>query len=45
MIKKSKSRKRIAIRRRGIASPETKMMRYEVLSGDVNWRTYGGKWY
>jgi hypothetical protein len=45
MIKKSKSRKRIAIRRRGIASPETKMMRYEFLSGDVNWRTYGGKWY
>lgn len=48
MIKKTikpKTRKRTITRRRGIAVPSGKMQRFEFLTGDVNWKDYGGVWY
>lgn len=53
MIKKktkqpNRSRKaptRTVVRRRGGIQSGGKMSRFEFLTGDVNWKDYGGKWY
>lgn len=45
MIKKPKTRKRVITRRRGGSTPQGRMQRFEFLTGDVNWKDYGGIWY